>query len=156
MKKLVVSVFLFLIAAASFAQKNTGRMIIPEANLEFERNSDKTSVTITGFKYSSYSENKKFDGRVIEIPSKIQGVPVTTIGYGAFFYRGSNKSGLWIPDSVKNIENRAFEGSHFSSIRLPEGLTYIGNRTFSNCEAKSINIPSSVKKYTVQHFATVP
>ena len=140
MKKHLVSILLLCLAAMVFAQKNTGRVMISESDLEFERLNDK-EVKITGFK-----DSNNFNGKVIEIPSKIQGLPVTTIGKEAFSYRGSNKSGLWIPDSVKNIENRAFEGSHFSSIRLPEGLTYIGNRTFSNCEAKSINIPSSVKK----------
>ncbi len=48
MKKGLVSVFLFLIAAMAFGQNNTGRMIIPESYLKFEAINDFTEVVITG------------------------------------------------------------------------------------------------------------
>ena len=94
---------------------------------------------------------------MIEIPSKIQGVPVTAIGLGEYGYigafddKGNNISGLWIPDSVKTIgvsssECGVFQGADFGFIRLPDGLKTITNRTFLYCSAKSINIPSSVTR----------
>ena len=153
MKKYLVSILLLCFAAMAFAQKNTGRVIIPESNLEFKANSDYTEVTITGFKYSSYSENKKFDGRVIEIPSKIQGVPVTAIGREAFTYKGDGISGLWIPDSVKDIGSYAFQCAYFGSIRLPEGLKTITTGMLNSCRTKSVTIPSSVTKISSWAFS---
>ena len=151
MKKHLVSILLLCLAAMVFAQKNTGRVMISESDLEFERLNDK-EVKITGFK-----DSNNFNGKVIEIPSKIQGLPVTAIGLGEYGYMGAfqdkgyNISGLWIPDSVKTIgvsssENGVFNNSSFGSIRLPDGLKTITNRTFVYCSAKSINIPSSVTR----------
>ncbi|WP_191015930.1 leucine-rich repeat protein [Treponema zioleckii] len=115
-------------------------MIIPESNLKFSANDDFTELTITGFE-----SNKKFEGKVVEIPAKIQGVLVTAIGESAFASTGYDISGIWIPDSVKKIGAGAFTWSRFDSIRLPSGLEVIEQDTFKGCEAKTINIPSSVK-----------
>lgn len=92
-------------------------------------------------------------GKWLELPSKIQGVPVTRIGNEAFSYKGSSsyKNGLWIPDCVKEIGHGAFYNSEFYAIHLPEGLEEIPGAydgyegCFYSCEAVSINIPSSVK-----------
>lgn len=147
MKKLFLSILLLCLTLSVFAQKNTGRVIIPESNLRFVANDDYTEVTITGF-----INDKKFAGKVIEIPSKIQGVPVTGIGdeqrYGQYvsvFGNSNGIKGLWIPDSIKDINAGTFSGATFESIRLPEGLETIKDYTFEGCKAKSIDIPSSVK-----------
>ncbi len=145
MKKGLVSVF-FLIAAMAFGQNNTGRVIIPEANLEYHRIKNNTEVEITGFT-DDYS---KFKGKVLEVPSKIQGYPVTSIK--RFGYVGSDNGGLWIPDCVKSIGRYAFQSSRFPSIRLPNGLTTIEVGTFSESYVKSVVIPASVKEINAAAF----
>ncbi|MBO4321250.1 MAG: leucine-rich repeat domain-containing protein [Treponema sp.] len=142
MKKLILSAILVFLSIFLFAQKNTERMIIPESHLRFTANEDYTEVTITGFK-----GDKQFKGKVLEIPSKIQGIPVTAIGDSAFWgwIDTAGIEGLWIPDCVKKIGYSAFFNSSFSSIRLPEGLETIKPDTFKWCKVKSINLPSSVK-----------
>ena len=54
-----------------------------------------------------------------------------------------------IPDSVKRIENDAFNGcSLLKSVVLPNGLEYIGHSAFRNCSnLASINIPASVTEF---------
>ena len=147
MKKGLVSVFLFLIAAMAFGQNNTGRVIIPEANLKFEAINDFTEVVITG---GIKSWDSKFTGKVLEVPSKIQGYPVTSIKN--FGYVGSDNRGLWIPDCVKSIGRYAFQSSRFPSIRLPNGLTTIEVGTFSESYVKSVVIPVSVKEINAASF----
>ena len=149
MKKLFLSILLFCLSLSLFAQKNTGRVIIPESNLRFVANDDYTEVTITGF-----IGDEKFSGKIIEIPSKIQGVPVTAIGDSAFlgWIETAGINGLWIPDSVKYIGQNAFYNSPFTSIRLPEGLETIAPGTFERCKIKSINLPSSVKNIMSRAF----
>ena len=153
MKKLVLSVIVLFLALSVFAQKS-GRVIISESDLEFSFNDDLTEVTITRFKYDRYDDaKKKYDGKVIEIPSKIQGIPVTAIGNGAFTYKGDNISGLWIPNSVTKISSYAFDSSYFPSIRLPDGLKTITVGMFQSCKAKSVTIPSSVTRIRSHAFS---
>ncbi|MBO4319143.1 MAG: leucine-rich repeat domain-containing protein, partial [Treponema sp.] len=141
MKKTFLNFLLLSFTISLFAQKNTGRVIIPESNLRFKANDDYTEVKITGFK-----NDNKFMGKILEIPAEIQGVPVTSIGNGAFEYAGYGISGLWIPDCIKKIDEEAFYYSMFSSVRLPNGLETIKPRTFEGCQIKTIELPSSVKK----------
>lgn len=79
------------------------------------------------------------------IPTEIEALPVTGIGYEAF----SNCSGLTsisIPDSVVNIEGDAFRYcSGLTSIVLPSGLTNIADGLFFKCSSLStVNIPNNV------------
>ena len=124
------------------AAAEEARMIIPEANLHFKANDDFTEVTITAFINSD-----SFKGKVIEVPSAIQGVPVTAIGSWAF--DGAGKAGgiegIFIPDSVKRIGYNAFYAAKFNIIQLSEGLEIIGEQAFRRSNATAINIPSTVK-----------
>ena len=149
--------FLTLAFVQAEAAQNTGRIMIPESKLKFKANEDYTEVTITGCTLGQ-NDYRQANGKWLEIPSKIQGVPVTEIGGGAFEYGGdsSYNVGLWIPDGIKKLGRAAFYNSNFISIRLPEGLKEIPGAErvndhiyidgcFCQCSAKSINIPSTVE-----------
>jgi hypothetical protein len=107
-------------------------------------------------------------GGNINIPASINGLPVTSLGPGAFAYN-ADLSGVTIPDSIIDIGQDAFRycenmtnvvvGDSVTSIEegafgfcaslisliLPEGLTNIGNLAFAGCESvPSFVIPQNV------------
>ena len=96
------------------------------------------------------SWDSKFTGKVLEVPSKIQGIPVTRIK--DFNGSGNKESSLWIPDSVKTIDDKAFDYLTYKSVRLPDGLTYIAEGQFAHSYIKSVTIPSSVKNIYASAF----
>ncbi|MGN1404216.1 MAG: leucine-rich repeat protein [Ruminococcus sp.] len=66
----------------------------------------------------------------VEIPSEIDGLPVTSIASSTFLGCSSLTS-VTIPDSVTSIGTWAFEGcTSLSSIVIPDSVTYIGNFAF--------------------------
>jgi len=81
----------------------------------------------------------------VDIPSTVNGSPVTKIGKGAF--KGAEKvTSVTIPASVDAIEASAFrECTRLESVSLPEGLKEIGDSAFRECASlKSVTIPASV------------
>jgi hypothetical protein len=154
-----------LIGGASLSYGNNFGVLSIQASAEttdsgFEYTNNTDSITITGY---------TGDDTVVEIPSEIDGVPVTSINYGAF----SNCSSITeviIPDSVISIGGNAFEGctklskinlsnnitsiaaysfescSSLTDITIPDRVTSIGEKAFSGCSSLTeINIPDSVK-----------
>ncbi|HJJ47329.1 MAG TPA: leucine-rich repeat domain-containing protein, partial [Methanocorpusculum sp.] len=113
----------------------------------------------------------------IEIPDKIKGCPVVSIGRAAFCtckyitsvkipvgVRSINNdafsgcSGLRrvnLPDTITHIGDYAFwECSNLSSLKIPLKLKHIGNGTFAGCVSLStVVIPSDVKSIGNQSFA---
>ena len=78
---------------------------------------------------------------------------ITTIGSKAFYtiseFEGYNKiSSVSIPNSVKNIGDKAFKGCvNITTIKLPPELETINNSAFSGCKnLNSIIIPENIKK----------
>ncbi len=66
----------------------------------------------------------------VEIPSKIEGLPVESIGFGAFRDCVILTS-ITIPDSVKSIESCAFSSCvSLESITIPDSVTSIGYDAF--------------------------
>lgn len=103
---------------------------------------------------------------VIEIPAKINGLPVTEIGDNAFLTCQSI-TGVTIPDSVeyigdsafmfcsaltsvkmsdriRSIGENAFGMTSITTIDLPESLTSIGDGAFMYSKLESVNVPDSV------------
>ena len=83
--------------------------------------------------------------KTVDIPEKINGKSVTSIGDCAFRYCTSLKS-ITIPNSVMEIGSSAFSGcSSLTSITIPNSVTEIGVYAFKGCTSlTSITIPNSV------------
>lgn len=103
-----------------------------------------------------------------EIPSTVEGKPVTAIGENAFsecslneiiipegvVYIGrsafsySNVEIVHLPNSLDEIgEDTFYSCNQLTQITLPDGLEYIGEGAFCNCrKLESVRIPKTVKK----------
>jgi hypothetical protein len=105
------------------------------AAFPFSYTTGTSGVTITGYWGAG--------GRV-EIPAKIEGVDVTTIGFQSFY--GSSVTEVVIPENVTAIGEQAFAGSRsMTKITFPNSLTSIGKSAFLSCDAlASISIPIGV------------
>jgi len=101
-------------------------------------------VTITGY---------NGPGGAVFIPATIEGLPVTRVGYRAFYYN-ENITSVVIPEGVLFISQDAFNGcSSLASVVFPDTLTTIESFSFQDCGAMaSIFIPASVTSINVSAF----
>ncbi|MDO4487173.1 MAG: leucine-rich repeat domain-containing protein [Bacillota bacterium] len=83
----------------------------------------------------------------VEIPSTINGNPVTAIGESAFDSCSALESVTFEENpQLKSIGDYAFWScSSLESITIPSSVTSIGIKAFHGCKFTSINIPGSVK-----------
>ncbi|MBR3631111.1 MAG: leucine-rich repeat protein [Oscillospiraceae bacterium] len=93
-------------------------------------------VTITGFDNSVAT---------LEIPAKIEGVPVTEIGKSAFSGATRLKS-LTMPDTITTIGESAFaDCTALETLKLSESLKTISAYSFQKCTSiKELVLPDSV------------
>ncbi|MHB1484986.1 MAG: leucine-rich repeat protein [Saccharofermentanales bacterium] len=68
----------------------------------------------------------------IEIPSILNGLPVTSIGEAAF--KSCPLRNVVVPDSVINIGTNAFADTLLTSISIPKNVTHIGIAPFFDCD----------------------
>jgi hypothetical protein len=137
-----------------------------QAQFTYLTNSDRVSVTITGYTNSD---------PVVTIPTHINGLVVTGIGSNAFYDAGvtsvaipdsvtdigamafdqcSNLDSVIIPDSVIRIGALAFSFcSSLTNAYIGDGVTEIGSNAFSSCyDLPSIAIPASVTNIGIYAF----
>jgi len=90
---------------------------------------------------------------VVNIPSSINGLPVTVIGTNAFASL-TTFTNVNIPNSITNIGNRAFSScSSLSACAIPNSVTSIGNYAFYSCSGLTmIAIPNSVMSFGTNIF----
>ena len=112
---------------------------VPTENLEYTLSSDGEYYIIAGI--GSATETH------IVIASKIDGIPVKSIGNNAFADNNDIKS-VYIPDGVTSIGEGAFLRCGFlERVNIPESVTSIGKGAFMHCEfLESIVIPDSIKE----------
>ena len=82
---------------------------------------------------------------VIAIPSEIEGLKVTSIGYKAFLSASAKE--VIIPDSVTSIKTSAFRiMRNLESVTIPESVTTIEQYAFEYCESlSSITLPKKLE-----------
>lgn len=109
------------------------------AQTQFRYTTSKDKITINGS-----AGHKGFTGPV-QIPSTINGLPVTSIG-GFAFYLSDRMTGVIISNGVTDIGANAFSScSKLTYVELPDSLTNIGFAAFSGCYSlTNITIPKSV------------
>ena len=95
----------------------------------------------------------KNNGLYISIPSKINGLKVTKIGYQAF-RDCTNLRGVVIPSSVTYIDQMAFQGcTNLVSVTIPGSVTEIGGAAFWGCtNLETITLPSSITSISSNMF----
>lgn len=137
--------------------------IAEEPTFEEDANSDVLAPEIDGAQSGGYTYSvyygeatiTKYNGSdtCIDIPSSMDGYPVTGIGYEAFFHCTSLTS-VTVPDSVTSIEAHAFwMCTNLETISLPEGIKNIGSWMFWDCpNLKTVNIPNSVSSIDWEAF----
>ncbi len=137
------------------AEKQKDREITVE---EEEEGSEEYTLSPSGYEYTISNNEVTITGYKVnptsaEIPSEIEGYPVTSIGKSAFVGCVRLVS-IRIPDSVKTIANGAFSGcGSLTSITIPNSVTSIGDFAFSNCTSlTNITIPSSVTSIQYNPF----
>ncbi len=92
----------------------------------------------------------------VEIPSEINGLPVTRIGSYAFS-SCENLTSVSIPDTVTVLEGNSFSGTGLSEINLPDSIIEIGGYAFNhNDNLEIITIPDSVKLIDSGAFSACP
>jgi hypothetical protein len=130
MKKVFLTVALLLAATAMvFAQNN------PESDFEVYRSKDGKSIIIDTYVGKA---------TVVNIPPRIQNLPVTEIDIGAF--ERAQITSVTIPAGVLTIGRSAFMTClSLERVTIPNTVTTIGDSAFANCvNLKSVIIPNSV------------
>ena len=109
-----------------------------------------TEGTYEQLKYYKYSDHIVIEAcdesaTEVEIPSLIEGLPVTNIADKAFVLCTSLTSVI-VPDSITSIGNWTFyDCKSLKSITIPDSVTSIGGSAFYGCTGlTSVSIPDSV------------
>lgn len=105
-------------------------------------------------------------GGAVTIPSTIANLPVTSIGYQAFYWENSwqynygdlDVTSVTIPSGVTNIGEEAFAVCEaLLSVSIPNSVTSIGYGAFQNCNVlPSVTIPSGVTNIGDYAFYSCP
>ena len=129
-----------LCPVGSIAIQNTANTIVASATSQTPTDESYFTINSDGtlMKYTGTATN-------VVIPSTINGINVTSIGYPAFRNNSSIKS-IVIPKGVTYISGNAFYNCvSLTSVEIPEGITKIEFSTFRNCKSlTSIKIPQGV------------
>lgn len=106
--------------------------------------------------YADHAELNYYEGTDtgIQIPDKVNGVPVTVLGERAF-YRLENVEQIMIPDTVEKIGMSAFyECRSLREISLPSALREIGPMAFFHADAiEEVLLPDKLEQIGTYAFA---
>ena len=152
MKKIMASVLAAaMIMGAGTATTFTGADTVITANAATEGTYEYLKYTA----YDTYVEITGFDGTIteVEIPEKINKLPVTTIGEKAF-YNATNIEKITVPESIETIGQYAFYNcSSLTEVNLPNTLKTIDGYAFHDCiSLEEIILPDSLTSIGEQAF----
>lgn len=166
----VILLGMMMLSFASCGQKIVHKTITvgtepcPESDFTFVLNDDGNSVSITS--YTGHREDLVF-------PKTIQGLPVTKIK-SADGFCGKNQNSIdicshdivtsvYIPEGIKEIEEKAFSGFDILNKIVMKGVTKIGEKAFwavgnyydQNDDGKIVCIPTYIwnNKKNIWNFA---
>lgn len=93
------------------------------------------------------------EAKRVEILSTYESLPVTQIGFQAFYY-ARELTHVKIPDSIEVIGREAFKWcEQLVEVTIPNGVTDIETEAFGGCGMlNSINIPNTVEKIGLKAF----
>ncbi|HEZ7987371.1 MAG TPA: leucine-rich repeat protein [Ruminococcus sp.] len=155
LRKILASFFAVTVIGLSMPTFST---VVPSLYMTASAEKDYTEETYDDFtvkKYGDHVEISEYNGKAakVEIPSKIGGLPVTSIGDYAF-YDCFVLTSVTLPASIKSIGNGAFkECKRLASINLPDSVTTIGADAFYYCASlAAITIPDSVTSISDSAF----
>ncbi|MCQ2743129.1 MAG: leucine-rich repeat domain-containing protein, partial [Bacilli bacterium] len=88
----------------------------------------------------------------VKIPSKVEGVSITSIGSGCFY--DSQIKSIEIPEGVEKIEESAFcNCKELETVALPTSLAFIGEYAFGDCKKlKRVSFGPNIKKISAHSF----
>lgn len=141
MKKRILSMILAICMVLSLCPT----VAYAESYGNYEYSIQNDEVTITQYEgWDSY----------LEIPSEINGKPVTAIGNDAFGHCMDLEEVI-LPHTLRTIGIGAFAWcGRLGSINIPDSVTYIGNSAFCNCHSlRSIEIPYGVTSINEDTFS---
>jgi hypothetical protein len=112
--------------------------------------------TYEDFKYISKNKHisiTSYTGseKAVNIPSMIEGLPVTSISHNAF--RNKQLTDITIPDAVTYIGGDAFSENLLTEITLPAKLTKLGGSAFANNQISDIVFPPGITEIQTKAFA---
>lgn len=169
LKKLMAAVLSFSIVCGAVPFNNA---FINASAVYAEEDAEYTEGTYGPLSYTNYGDYIEISrcepyAIEVEIPSEIDGVPVTTIGDGAFY--GEQTSGIGavgkmqltsitIPDSIVKIDAYAFTGClYLTSITIPDSVISIGVAAFADCPSlTNVTIPDHHISVEENTFSDTP
>ncbi|MFR0870580.1 MAG: leucine-rich repeat domain-containing protein [Oscillospiraceae bacterium] len=99
-------------------------------------------ITITGLVLRRDFGGEAIQPSVLEIPSAINGIPVTKIGDGAF--RGCHVQKVKFPEGLRTIGKDAFSGcGQLSAAAFPDSLMSVGAGAFASCGFHSLHLENT-------------
>ncbi|MBP0973324.1 MAG: leucine-rich repeat protein [Oscillospiraceae bacterium] len=144
-------------------------MMLPEVAGITAHAEDYTTVTegyLTYRVYSTYAEVSDFDWKcpdaVVTIPNTVNGLPVISIGNGAFKHlkyadAPSSLEEVVLPAGLISIGSSAFMGSTIVTMDIPDSVDSFGSWAFCECEnLTSVKLPKYCKELPHCMFSDCP
>ena len=130
-KRIIIGIFLVLIISIM----GCSRKYTQENDFEAQPIDGGRSVKITKYVGDQWEVN---------IPPKIQGLPVTHIGEEAFASKNLIK--ITIPNNVTSIGDYAFFDNQLTNITIPNSITNMGIGAFWLNDLTNVTIPRNLQK----------
>lgn len=87
----------------------------------------------------------------VEVPSSINGEPVTNIGAEAFADKGLES--LTLPEGIETIGKGAVKNNHLTDINLPDSTKVVQAEAFKNNQLTEVNLPNNATALGSDAFA---